>query len=121
MTIDGKLSRAAWDRSGAVDHVLHVPTLHSFSRLQPFLGSNSMYTLRDDKLLEYNAVERLQFAASAFPLSAPSFSPEVAETMHLERCAVKRPGVTKLDDDENDAHLPVACAYAIFFRKIINR
>lgn len=62
MTTETKIDKAAWERCGAVDRVISVLKLQFSSHLHSLYGSNSLYALDDEKLLEWNEVRHLQFS-----------------------------------------------------------
>lgn len=59
MTTQKEADRTAWELSGATDHAMRLFTQQFYSHLNALLGSNSLCTLDDDKLLEYKAVKIL--------------------------------------------------------------
>lgn len=63
--------------------------------------SNCLCTVKDEMLLEWNAVTQLQFTAPALPFVFPSLSRGIVQPLHIERSEVKHPTVIELDDEWN--------------------
>lgn len=73
---ENRAEEAACERSAAVDHVLDLLTLQICSLLQVLLGNISLYVFNEKKVLEWNAVKRLQFTAPAFHFAPNSLCDE---------------------------------------------
>lgn len=92
VTTEEEAGKAALERSGAMDHTMHLLTLQLFSYLHALLVINFSYTVDDDKLSEWNAVRQLCFTAPALPLVLASLLHEAAQPLHKERSSVEPSG-----------------------------
>lgn len=99
MTTEEKVSNTARERLGAMDHAMGRLTLQFFSHLHSLLVNNSLHTLADDSILEWNATRQLQFTALVLSLLFTSPSHKVVQPLHVERIAVERPKAIELNGE----------------------
>lgn len=116
MKTEKKADEAAWERSDAVDHALRLLTLQFLSFLHALLAGTSLYALDDDRLSESNAVKELQFNALAFPFLFASLLDNVLQPVHIERIAMKRSKMIKLNGEPNAVRPSMkATDFGLFF------
>lgn len=93
MKTEIEVREPARERSVAMQHAKRLLTSQCFSYLLALLASSTLYTLNDDKLLAWNAVNQLQFTATAFPFDFASLSAEAVHPLQIKTPVKKRPGV----------------------------
>lgn len=80
---ENEMDRAAWERFGAVDYAMLLFTLRFLSHLHALLGTNSLYTLDGDKLLEWDAIEQLRLTTPALSLLFASLLYEFVQPLRI--------------------------------------
>lgn len=80
-------------------------------------GSTGLYTLDDDKLLEWNAVRQPQLTGLVSPVVLVPLSHELAQPLNLEQRAVGCRRVIEHDKGTNAARRPETSAKIGFFTK----
>lgn len=92
-----------------MDDRVRSSILQFFSNLPALLGSNTLYTLDNDKNRECDIVKQLQSTAlnHSFVLAPPTH--EIAQPPHRDRPTLKRPKMTEINRERNALH-PLAPA-----------
>lgn len=84
---------------------MRLLALHFFSLLHAFLGNSSLYTLSDDKLVEWNMAKQHQLHVSALGLVFASLLDKVAQLLHSKGCAMARDGLIERKKEGNAVSL----------------
>lgn len=66
--VKGKVDKSAWERSEAADQAMRLLTLEFFNHLHGLVGNNTLYTLQNDEVYEWNRVKQFCFKKPALPL-----------------------------------------------------
>lgn len=73
VSAEKEVDKAAWKRSESKNHAMRLLTVEFFKYLHALLGSNVLYALENEKLLQWSAVEQFYFTASVLqPVIASS-------------------------------------------------
>lgn len=98
---EGEVHQSVWKRFVAVDHNTRLFTLQYFSHLHALHDNNSLYTLSDDKRLEWSVVKQLQSTTPGLPFCFASLFDEVVQPLLIKTPAWELPNVIELDDEGN--------------------
>lgn len=115
MKTDQEVGKAAYKRSGAVDHAMRLLTMQFFSHIHTLLGKHSLYTFDDYKHLKRNAVKQVKVVAPGILLYFALIFREEVELLHIEQSAEERPNFIELHYKGTSVRSSAASADAELF------
>lgn len=87
-------------------------TSQFFSRPHVQTVEKSLYTLEDNRPLQWNAFRQCQLTAAALSLALALLLHRVTQVLHKEPPAIEFSSVLNLDDEKDAIRVPAKCAQA---------